>query len=272
MITTEIMTVTPQIAKEWLVLNRRNRPKKEDRIARWSRVMAAGKWKMTGESIKFAKNGDLIDGQNRLSACITADCAFTTMVIWGLEAEAQDAMDTNVSRSPADQLSFHNYSNASTLAAAIRVHYTYKRGMLKHCMSQLPSKEQLTNVEVVDYPAKHPEIVEAAEFAAHFRKALRIPAGAVATAFSELLKIDADDTAEFFSRIAGLRTNGAGDPIHTLIKRVDEIRTTRSAYFLPATGLFMIFRTWNACRTGEILQKFQFGSDIRGWAPMPEPK
>lgn len=274
MIKTEIVIVKPELAKEWLLHNRINRSIKRDRVVQWSRVMAAKGWKFTGESIKFDQDNNLIDGQHRLTACVLANTEFTTLVTWGLETEAQDAMDTNIPRSPADQLHFHGYSNPKELAAIIRVHHVYKLGLIKHCMTQISTRDTLTNTEAVAYANEHPELKDAAAFAAHSRKFLKLPSGSVGTAYAEFLNIDPTDTYEFFSRIAELKTTGTGDPIHTLIRRIDELRSgiRYKTSLVQSTGLYMLFRTWNACRSGEKLSKLHFGSEMSGWAPIPEPK
>ena len=83
--------------------------------------------------------------------------------------------------------------------------------------------------------------------------------------------ISPNDAAAYFDAIADLRTSGKGDPVNTLMKRVAEMRGRRERV-LSSTSLFMLFRSWNAFRSGEEMQKFQFGSDGRGWAPIPAPR
>ena len=71
-------------------------------------------------------------------------------------------------------------------------------------------------------------------------------------------------------RIVDLRTFGKGDPIATLVRRVQAMHQDRSRRY-PSTSLYLLFRAWNAYRAGEMLQKFQLGSEGR-WASIPEPK
>lgn len=64
---TNLMLVTPEMARQWLEVNtdnRRMRPNVvEDLRTAWDR----GEWKLTHQGIAFAKNGKLLDGQHRLT-------------------------------------------------------------------------------------------------------------------------------------------------------------------------------------------------------------
>lgn len=64
-LTMDEVLVTPELAAEWLNHNTRNREKRPKRIAAYARDMAAGRWRRSGEAIKFAPDGTLLDGQNR---------------------------------------------------------------------------------------------------------------------------------------------------------------------------------------------------------------
>ena len=71
--------VTPKIAKEWLEFSEkdeefRNRKLDEARVKQYTSDMKAGRWQSeTGENIKFAPDGVLIDGQHRLHSIIRAN-------------------------------------------------------------------------------------------------------------------------------------------------------------------------------------------------------
>ena len=63
-----LVYVTPDMAKRWLSKNTGNRPVKKAKVAQYARDMTEGRWEITGEAVKFAQSGRLIDGQNRLHA------------------------------------------------------------------------------------------------------------------------------------------------------------------------------------------------------------
>ena len=82
---TEVKLITPQIAEEMLKKNPMNRRVKDFVISEYSRVMKAGLWKEnTGEAIKFASDGTLLDGQHRLTALIKANVSLYFLIITGM--------------------------------------------------------------------------------------------------------------------------------------------------------------------------------------------
>lgn len=265
-----IETINPTIAEQYLARNVKNRPKKARAIERYARDMAAGKWGLTGEAIKFDTNGNLIDGQNRLSAVVESGSTIQTVVQRGLEPETQGIMDNSVPRSGGDQLALNGFNSGRNLQAVCNAHRAYHSGLFKHVMSRSSGATRMTNTELLEYAENHPRLTEALQAAGRLRSSLMLNLGSIAVAYDVLSKIDADAAHDFFSRITDLRTSGHGDPVASLIKRV---AAERSAGRRPevAFGLYLIFRAWNAYRDGEQLTKFQIGSDDKGWAAIPTP-
>ena len=56
---TELLWVTPEMATQWLEKNENNRNLSQHRIARYAKDMKQGDWKITGDSIRFSKDGKL---------------------------------------------------------------------------------------------------------------------------------------------------------------------------------------------------------------------
>lgn len=266
----EIVMVDPQLAETWLAKNTRNRNIKKTKIAQYARDMAAGNWKMTGEAIKFGRDGALLDGQNRLHAVIASGATVTLLVIRGLDPDAQSVMDTGAQRSGADALAMFGVSQAKDVSAAASTYILWRRGFYRHCMVQPHSGDRPTHSEIVAAVQDAPDLIESATFAKSIQRRLPLPVGPLAVAHKIFVDLSADDAARYFDDIANLRTYGKGDPVSTLLRRVSETRARREQVW-QATALFFLFRSWNARRNHEDLFKFQLGSVGRGWAPMPSP-
>jgi len=274
----EILTLTPAMAKEWLENQAPNRNKKPTKIVKFARDMKHGRWEFTGETIKFDRNGQMIDGQNRCYAVIEANTPITAAIVRGLDPAAQSVMDCGSPRSTRDALTFAGYANAKDLSATISTHFAWKVGAFSSCVGIMSGTFRLTNAEMLDYATEHPELAAYAERAKHlYNQGLKLPCGAIATAVAETTAIDPDASIEFFDRIVSLKTAGAGDPIYTLLKRVTAMQSGGPGRVYPSTALFVLFRTWNAVRAGETLKKFQFGAAATEqhpatWAKIPEPR
>ena len=105
--TIDIVDLTPAEAEAMLSHNTRNRNVRVNDVAGYARDMLAGDWQFTAEPIKFDTDGVLIDGQHRLLALVAAgkespDIAVKVIVVRNLEPEAQEALDTGISRCPGD--------------------------------------------------------------------------------------------------------------------------------------------------------------------------
>ena len=96
-----VITITPALA-QWIIdnLNTRNRKKRPKRIQTYSRGMVKG-WVFNGATIVFSRTA-LLDGQNRLFACIVSQQTFKTHVVFGIDGEAFDSIDAGISRTGSD--------------------------------------------------------------------------------------------------------------------------------------------------------------------------
>jgi len=117
---TNIEVITPEIAREYLGYNTRNRNISVRHVDFLAKAMTDGTWDVNGDSIRFA--GDmLLDGQHRLMACINSGVSFTTLVIRGLDASTFDTIDIGKKRSAGDTLSVLGVKNSLGHAGALAV-------------------------------------------------------------------------------------------------------------------------------------------------------
>lgn len=97
--------IDPETAKQYLLLNKANRPLKPTKIAEWAVEMKAGKWHETHQGIAFDWDGNLIDGQNRLSALVESGTTQRMPVTYNLDPASFSAIDDGVARSGSDLFS-----------------------------------------------------------------------------------------------------------------------------------------------------------------------
>jgi hypothetical protein len=121
-------TITPKKAMEWLKRNVHNRPLSTKTVTYYAKTMLAGEWKLNGDCVRFNGNGDLIDGQHRLNACVQAAVPFESYVIRGLDHAAFDTIDQGRKRKVCDIFARQGHKHYSTLAAATRCLWRYQKG------------------------------------------------------------------------------------------------------------------------------------------------
>ncbi len=120
----ELMAVTPLQAKYWLEYkNGYNRRVSAGHVKNLARDIKAGNWKVTHLGIAFDTQGQLIDGQHRLWAIVTADMPVELYVWFNASPESLKAVDRGRTRSVKDVLNISGagYDVTDYKVAALRV-------------------------------------------------------------------------------------------------------------------------------------------------------
>jgi len=131
-VTCELLTVTPNMAHEWLNGMGKNRRVRQGRIDLYAQQMKRGDWMVTGQGLAFDERGKLIDGQHRLAAVIKADKPIEMMVTRGLKVGTQLVLDQPIARQIHDQISLdrgldvtsRHVAVAKQMMLSIRVEYS----------------------------------------------------------------------------------------------------------------------------------------------------
>lgn len=96
--------LTPAIAKEILKRNVNNRKIRQQYIDRLTREMLSGNWTPISNGIGFDVNGNLIDGQHRLLACVKANVDIWVIIVTGLPEKAMIHSDRGIIKTLPDVL------------------------------------------------------------------------------------------------------------------------------------------------------------------------
>lgn len=267
----EVVTITPQMAQEWADLNTHNRPVRYGRVARFARDMAAGKWVVNGQAISIADDGRIIDGQHRLYACIQAGVAFESLVVRGLPFSVQDTVDTGAARTMADQFALRGEVSANLLAAITRWSFIWLRGG-RGGKGSGPAGNDPTHAEMIALLEAEPRLRDAAAWAERARKQFRSVNGSV-YGMAWLLFHGSDHlTAEvFLEKVLTGENCATGDPALAFRNRIWRAREQgeRLNQF-EQLGYFIM--AWNAFKDGRTLGKLL--PPRGGFTPktFPEPK
>jgi len=125
-----IQWVTPALAALWLkgsTMVNRNRRKR--RITMIGRDVSQKHYAITGVPIIFDSDGQLIDGQHRLSACVIADAGFFTLVVQGVDRhKAVEYIDGGAGKTFGDRLKMRlDPGNANACAAVALLLWQFGR-------------------------------------------------------------------------------------------------------------------------------------------------
>lgn len=264
---TRQMTVDPALAEEWLRTMNVNRPLRNERVEAYARDMASGDWRVTGDSVKFDRDGHLIDGQHRCWACIEAGCEFTTTVAVGIDPEAFAVLDSGLPRSAADMLTLSGETGAKALASVAKMILLHKAGGWKAVLS-VSGRYRPTNTEVQTILADVGERVKVSmSYGRKCGHLLSAPlAGFMHYMFSHRSQ---EESNAFFAWLATGEGLMKSSPIYALRERLIRMKKSKQYTIRREVGILVI-RAWNAAREGRSMTKITRATPMDESAAIPE--
>ena len=271
----EIKTITPAMAVEFMARDAKNRLVRDDDVNTYARDMMANAWPVNGETIKIARNGDVLDGRHRLLACIRARAPFRTYIVTGLPPEAQDTIDCGIARTAGDQLGLHGEYQSKSLAAITRWAIRWAAGnRMRKGGAIKPSHS-----EIIGFVRVHPEIRDANRWAGNARgryKSVRVSVYGIAWwlfthvdggVYGELARHQAET---FLEKVVTGADIGIGNPAYTLrerFRRAWEMDERLNEY--EQLALFII--AWNGYRDGKEMRRLALPPGGLTTKNYPEP-
>lgn len=257
-----IVDVTPDLAKEWLTGNTRNRNLNAATVNDYARDMLSGNWELNGEAVKISASRILLDGQHRLQAVIDSGTTVPMLVVAGLPDGTQNTMDLGRKRTVGDQFAMAGEQYAKVLAAIARRVVQWDQGNRR-----FTSRPNPTAAEARAALDKYPHLRRSAEMGSRIALSFRPERSSVVGLSHHLfVQIDQDLTAEFFARLETGADLVKGHPILALRERLITDKVAQR-HMLFHQYVAAHIRAWNALRLGEEMQIVKVPADLK----MPNP-
>jgi hypothetical protein len=216
----------------------------------------AGRWKVTGDCIRFSPSGRLLDGQHRLLAVQLAKKSIQSYVIYNVDEDALSCIDTGIGRRTHDTLTLFNYPSASRLTALVRNLITYVA--IEHFDSHtLP--RHLGNISTSDVVAvidQEPDLMDIIRYVGHSpQKAAMVGSPAIIGAlFFFFSRIDRELATYYVDRVIDGSALDADSTIYLvrdklMVERAKYIKM-RSAWLKNSQAALWI-KGWNALYSGQ---------------------
>lgn len=252
----QLVTITPETAREWLESNVNNRPVREMTIRKYVEAMKSGQWEANGETIKFSTQGVLLDGQHRLRAVVQSGVTIQSYVIFDLQPKVFDTIDTGAARSISDLLSLQGEANNLILGPALRLLYVQDElGSVREMNAKLA--RVVTNRDMLETLDRHPKLVHSISFIGGIpaiKKYLSVPIAAYCHyVFSQLQPHHAD---AFFIKLARSTDLDDGSPIMALRLRLEGMSKSNTGDRLEAIAITI--KAWNAYRERRIIRSLRW--------------
>lgn len=246
-----IEEITPAKAAEYLAANHNNRKIREKAVTPLLQDIVAGKWRLTGESIKFDQSNRLIDGQHRLTAIERSGQTVPLLVVRGVGTETQTVIDTGLKRTGADALEMEGRGHEATLRAAVAaIGLTDDAGKLNLSNSKLLPA---THSQIIEW-VKNNDLNDAITYGGRVHRTLRGSKSSIVYSFYKISQVDLQSAKDFFDAIADLNTTGPGDPKHALINKLNKSRDYFKGTGYRARYVFHFLKAWEADYLGQELR------------------
>lgn len=239
---TERIFITAEMSRRWLRMNiENNRPVNNDRVNQYARDMKAGNWKENGDTIKFTEDGQLIDGQHRLNACMQAGVGFWSLVAYGVKKDAFVTIDRNQSRTTAQVLHLKTgIGDYNNVAAVIAWLWRFRDGIMM-------ATRQPTSIEAEEILEKHQQINDSVCAARRVRLKFHAgPMSAIAICHYLFTRQDATLAEAFFDALATGANLREVDPVYQLRQRIITAQTSTAKKLTTYELIALYFKAWLA--------------------------
>lgn len=246
--------ITPEIAKRYLERNVNNRPASEANCELMTEEFRFN-YHLNGEPIKFDDEGNLADGQTRLTAIIRSGRTVDIWVCRNLDSDAVDILDRGRRRSNAHVLARRHEENYNMLAAAVRCVFHLLQGGIPNSFAKSCRIDQMD--QILDKYGK--ELRAACQFVNRYKNNKLLPPSELAFLVAWGNIIYGDGVAEpFWKQVCTAEELRRGTPqfalFHCLNKRDDDKqlkRTARLAFCVKAFNSYLSGRDMKAIRHAE---------------------
>ena len=249
-----IEIITPETALAMLETNVNNREMKREPLVE---AIKSGEWCLNGETIVFADDGTLLDGQNRLYACVVANIPIVSIVVRGIAKSAQVTMDSGVKRQVADYLKMLGYKDPNVVAAIGTAMlkgtvYGIESAFSKKNSDQFTTK-QIVSFIVENYESRIKPVLSTARAAARQYKGLSV--GTVAVLFEVFKGVDIE-SFEHFAGMLAMKYDPV-KPVRLLISRLSANAQSQRGRLPQRILAAYIVKAWNAYMRGEDISQLK---------------
>jgi hypothetical protein len=228
-----IVRVTPDMAATLLSVKHAGSKRNQSAVSAYAQAMRAGEWVLNGMPIILSRNGFLLDGVQRLYACIEAQSTFVTVLAENIPDDTVHTIDQQRRRSFTGVLETRGIPKPAAVASLLAKLIRYEEGTLTRGTPTPPWSRMERALE-----ANRTEIDSAVKFS--FDHPARLLSEAIRTPLSFMgLRSDRTAIRRFLDAIAHPERFAADEPGAMIRRKLVESRQDR-ARRLTSLSLFAI--------------------------------
>jgi hypothetical protein len=153
----EVVEMTPDLARRLLETNVDNRPLKQGLIDRIEHDIRSDQFRLNGEPIIISVDGHLNDGQHRLLAIIAADKAVNVFVAFGVPRDSRFTVDMGDVRTTSNLLSMQSVARRTPASIIAKNLFAFRQAI-----SHAQQKHGVGKQDIVGEFGRYRTAIEAA--------------------------------------------------------------------------------------------------------------
>ena len=265
---TEIKLITPAIAEEMLKMNTMNRMLLKDHLWEYARLMRNGLWKEnSGEPIKIATDGTILDGQYRLNALILTKISLEFLIVSDLEKDIFTVLDSGKRRSSYDVLHIAGVSQAGKVSSMVIRYIKLHGGKV---LSE-DGTRYISSSEILSMYNSRSKFWDAVVLMSEswYVKSQHILSGAdIGGVYAFLHGINEEDAFTFMDILCTGVNLEFNNPIKLLRDKLIFSRINKKFSFTKAHKTALIFKAWNLFRNKKTIKILKYDSNVEDF-PIP---
>jgi hypothetical protein len=247
----ELVEITPRKAEKWFDNQPRNRRVVKSQVDRIARSILAGGYEVNGETMKFNRAGQMLDGQHTCLAVIATGVSVWRWAIFGVDDDARKVMDRNKRRDFKDDLDIGGESSTQALASATRMMFYFDRNGRMGVRGN-----GVDTLELEPVLERHPRLRESVGVGRALNSAdVRYPHSIGVALHYVLARVDREAADAFFDQVVTGHSLEPGSPILALraavIRSRDDSHRKQADYLLLSA---LTIKAWNAWRAGDAMK------------------
>lgn len=254
-VSSQILDVTPEMAKNWLKDKHQNRAVKTKRVEEFAHAMKNGEWRMNGQSIIFSTAGRLLDGQHRLLAIVESGETVRLFVVQGVPEREMVTIDRGTKRSFADVLGIRGCKDPRSLAGAIRVAMALQNGQF------MASGVVYSYENMSEWLAVNQKIGDSVSRYASKKKRSVLPLSQVAGLHFLMSKKSALLADDFWDRVIEGDGLSKTDIEYKLRDRLLNDIRANTVHMLHLEKVALCIKAWNFKRAGQQVERLMWKQD-----------
>ncbi|AUR89673.1 hypothetical protein NVP1131O_04 [Vibrio phage 1.131.O._10N.222.49.A8] len=257
--------ITPEIAKEILKKNIKNRKLNKSHVSRLANEMLSGNWSYTGDAIKVSTDDVLVDGQHRLEAVISSGVSIDIELITGVSKDSFSKIDSGLKRSAGQVVQMSGMKNPNNVAAIAKVMLNIKDNGGVNGNFAITAK-RYSNCAIHSEAERIHDDLDESQIIPKMKKE-KINTPTQAAMFWLYMNNDKDLVNDFVDHVSNGLFSSSDDPCKRLKDKLTDMRGSTSMLF-ATTAMALTFKAWNAFVEGKKIKRLSHSVE----SAFPSPK